>query len=181
MSASDLWELFRVFAPMSFGTIGGGVSALAEMQRQMVDVHHWMSETEFTQAYAVSRLAPGPGSLITVLFGWKVAGLGGAIVATFALLLPTSILICALAAIWSRYRGSMLLSALETGLRPVAAGLILAAVWVLLGSLGGGWLARGMALASGALLLRSRINPLLLVGGGAAIFLLAATLGLAPA
>ena len=172
-----LWELAKAIAPLSFATIGGGVSAIPDIHRQVVDVHHWMGQTEFLNAYAVSRLAPGPGSLFVALLGWEIAGVGGALVATLALFLPTSLMICGIAAVWSRYRGALLLSALEAGLRPVAAGLILAAVFVLFQSLDGGWTARALAVVSAAILMRSRVNPILLIGSGAGFMVLCSLAG----
>ena len=60
---------------------------------------------------------------------------------------------------------------LETGLRPVAAGMILAAVYVLLQALDGGWLAQAIAFASTAVLMASRMSPLILLAAGAGIFI----------
>ena len=51
------------------------------MQRAAVDVHHWLTGPEFLAFFAISRAAPGPGSLIVVLIGQKAAGLAGALVA----------------------------------------------------------------------------------------------------
>ncbi|WP_146588511.1 chromate transporter [Puniceibacterium confluentis] len=167
-----LWDLAAVFGPLSFGTIGGGSSAIADIHYQVVEVHSWLDETQFVEAFAVSRLAPGPGSLFVALLGWEIAGLPGALVATLALFLPTALMMYGVAAIWSRYRGATFLNAMELGLRPIAAGLILAAVFVLLQSLNGGWAARGLAFVSAAVLMRTRINPILLILSGAGLFLI---------
>ena len=171
MSWDVLWDLASALIPLSFGTIGGGAGAVADIHRVVVESHGWLTNAAFVNAYAISRLAPGPGSLFVTLIGWQIAGLPGAIVATLALFLPTSILIAGVASVWSRYRGARLLSALEAGLRPVAAGLILAAVFILLQALNGGWFARALALASAGILMRTRINPILLIASGAVIFL----------
>ena len=69
--------------------------------------------------------------------------------------------------------------ALESGLRPVAAGTILAAVWVLMQALEGGWLARAIALLATSALLVTRLNPILLPSCWAGLFV--ALHGLAPA
>ena len=166
-----VWQLFVVFAPLSLVTIGGGQSAIADIHRQVVEVNHWMSEAQFVDDYAISRMAPGPGSLLVTLIGWQVAGFWGAVAATAGIFGPTAFLIYGVAHVWARFTGARILTALEIGLRPVAAGMILAAVWVLLQALEGGWLARGIALASTAALHFSRVNPLLLIAAGAVIFL----------
>ena len=166
------WSLLLVFLPLSVVTIGGGQSAIADMHRQIVEVHGWMSASQFVDAFAIARLAPGPGSLLATLIGWRIAGFWGALAATIGIFGPTALMIYGVAKLWSRYEGARLLKALERGLRPVAAGMILAASYVLIGSLDSGWIGRGLALASTALLLATPVTPLLLIGGGAGCFIL---------
>ena len=116
-------------------------------------------------------MAPGPGTLLVTLIGWQVAGIPGAIVASFAIFTPTALLVYGLARLWARYRGARWQLALEAGLRPVAAGMILASGLVLIEALEGGWVARGIAVASTGVLMATRVNPLLLMGGGAVVFI----------
>jgi len=168
--SDKLLALATVFVPLSVVTIGGGSAVVADIQRQVVDVHHWLTQTEFVNDFAIARMAPGPGSLLVTLIGWQVAGFWGAVVATLSIFGPTAFLIYGVAHLWSRYRGARWQKALEAGLRPLAAGMILAAVYVLLQALDGGWLARGIALLSTAVLMTTRINPLVLLAGGAAGF-----------
>jgi chromate transporter len=68
--------------------------------------------------------------------------------------------------------------ALQAGLRPVAAGLILATVYVLLNGLDGGWSAKVIALMATALVLTTRVNALFLIACGAALFVLLRLIGL---
>lgn len=163
--------LLGVFAPLSLVTVGGGQTIVADIQRQVVEVHHWMTPTAFLNAFAISRMAPGPGSLLATLIGWQVAGFWGAVAATLGIFGPTAVLIYGVAHLWTRYRGARWQRALEGGLRPVAAGMILAAVVVLMQSLEGGWLAQGIALVSTATLLLTRINPIVLLLCGASVFI----------
>lgn len=165
-------SLLGIFAPLSLLTIGGGQTIIADIQRQVVDVHHWMSAGAFVTLFAIARMAPGPGSLLATLIGWQVAGFWGAVAATIGIFTPACVLIYGLARIWARYRGARWQRALEGGLRPLAAGMILATVWVLLGSLEGGLLARAIAIAATALLLVTEITPLLLLALGSAAFVL---------
>ena len=164
------FSLLIVFLPLSLVTIGGGQSAIADMHRQIVDVNHWLTAAQFVDAFAIARLAPGPGSLLATLIGWQIAGFWGALAATIGIFGPIAVLIYAVTSLWSRYQGARILTALETGLRPVAAGMILAASYVLIQALDGGWLARGLALLSTALLMLTPVNPLLLIGAGAGSF-----------
>lgn len=171
MSNRILLQLAAVFAPLSLVTIGGGQAIIADIQRQVVDVHGWMTHAQFATDFAISRMAPGPGSLLATLIGWQIAGFWGAVVATLALLGPTGILIYGVTHIWTRYQGAAWQLALERGLRPVASGMILAAGWVLLKSLDGGLPAKALALVSLGVLLATRINALLLLLCGALLLL----------
>ena len=167
---NPVWTLLALFAPLSLLTIGGGQSVVAEIHHQVVDVHHWMTQAEFVETFAISRMAPGPGSLLATLIGWHVAGFWGAVVATFGLFVPTAALVLGVAHLWSRYAGARWLRVLETGLRPVAAGMMLASGLILIQALDGGWIAQALALASTTVLMLTPINPLALVVSGTAIF-----------
>lgn len=169
--ARPVLGLFGVFAPLSLVTVGGGQTVIAAIQRQVVDQHHWLTAPQFLNAFAISRMAPGPGSLLATLIGWQVAGAWGAVAATLGIFGPTVLLVYGVAVLWSRHEGALWRRALEGGLRPVAAGMILASVYVLLGALDGGWPAQAIALASTALLMATRVNPLLLLLAGAGVFL----------
>jgi chromate transporter len=173
-----LITLFSVFAPLSIVTVGGGQGIIAELQRQVVDVHHWMTHAQFVSDFAIARLAPGPGSLLATLIGYQVAGTAGAFVATIALFGPTAFLMYAVVHVWNRHEGARWLNALQAGLRPVAAGLILAAVYVLMKELEGGWIAWLTAAIATLLVMKTRINALVLIAGGAVVFVLVHFAGL---
>src|ERR1700739_3430217 len=121
-----LLALALVFAPLSLLSIGGGASLLAEIEHQSVTVHGWTTEHEFADLFAISRAAPGPGTMLSTLIGWKVAGVPGALTATFALYLPSSLVAFGVSKMWGRWRGSPWHGAIERGLAPIAAGLVLA-------------------------------------------------------
>jgi chromate transporter len=177
MNGRILGQLVAIFAPLSLVTIGGGQAIIAEIQRQVVEVHAWMTHAQFAADFAISRMAPGPGSLLVTLIGWQVAGVWGAIVATAALLLPTGFLIYGVTHIWGRYQGAAWQLALERGLRPIAAGMMLAAGWVLLKTLNGGMPAKAIAVVSLCVLLRTRVSPLVLLLAGALALLGVSAIG----
>ncbi len=172
-----LLALVLVFGPLSLFSIGGGASLLAEIEHQAVDVHRWTTQREFADLFAISRAAPGPGTMLSTLIGWKVAGWPGALTATVALYLPSSLLVYGAARVWGRWRGSPWHAAIESGLAPVAAGLVLAGGLAVL-QVSGGPAVWGAAIVSTALLLRwPRLNPLALFAVSGALFGLAAFFG----
>jgi chromate transporter len=168
-----LASLFGVFAPLSFFCVGGGQAILADVQRQVIDVHHWLTRTEFADIYAISRMAPGPGSLYITLIGWHIAGFYGALAATVGIFAPSTIAVYLIAGFWSRFKASPWLIAIETGLKPVAAALVMSGVYVLLTTMAGAPWAQILALSCTALLLAVRINPLILISMGSLFFVTA--------
>lgn len=173
MRENPYWTLILVFVPFSLVSIGGGGSIFAGVQHQAVDVHRWVTAREFIDLFALARGAPGPGSMLITLIGWKVAGLPGAFVATAALFIPSSVLCYILARVWNAHRGKTWHKALEVGLAPVGTGLILAgaiAVLRLAGASLASWL---VALAAAVILgFRPRVHPVLLLTGGGMIFVI---------
>ena len=87
-----IWTLAWTFGLMSLFAVGGANSAIPEMHRVAVDVHHWLSDTQFADVFAISQLSPGPNVLIVTLIGYAVAGVAGALVATLSMCVPTAIL-----------------------------------------------------------------------------------------
>jgi chromate transporter len=172
MPENLLLRLLLVFAPLSFLSVGGGQSVVADIHRQSVDVYGWMSDARFLDLFALSRLTPGPGSLLVTLVGWEVAGWAGALVASFAIFVPSSLLVYGLARVWARHRGASWQAAVEKGLAPVAAGMILAASYTLFVAAEGGPLAWAVAGLSTLALSLTRISPLVPLACGALAFLL---------
>ena len=138
-----------------------------------MDSYGWINESQFLDYFALSRITPGPASLLVTLIGWHVGGWGGAIAASIAIFLPCSLLIYALARVWARYRHATCVRAIEAGLVPVAAGMILASSCTVLRAAEGGAWAWGVAAASTLALVYTRVSPFLMLALGAAVFLAA--------
>jgi chromate transporter len=176
---SDEWRslaaLTLAFAPMSLVSFGGGGAVVAEIAHQAVTVHRWTKPSAFADLFALSRAAPGPGTMLSALIGWQVAGWGGAFAASAALYLPSSLLVYASGRLWGRWRGSAWHEAVERGLAPIAAGLVLSGGIAVLRVASGGPASWAAAAAAAALLLRwPRLNPLLLFAVSGALFGIAA-------
>lgn len=167
--AERLLALVLVFAPLSLVSLGGGPSIFAEMQRQSVDVHGWLTDAQFVDLFAISRAAPGPGSLISALVGWQAAGFRGALVAALALYLPAAVVLLAVGAWWRRARESRARLVIERGLAPLAVGLIFAGVATLMAADGAGWLEVATLALSTLALLRG-CSPYLVMAVVAALY-----------
>jgi chromate transporter len=175
MREANLLGLVLVFAPISLISFGGGGAVLAEMQAGTVG-NGWITQKDFLDAYAIAKMAPGPGSLLVTLIGWKVAGWSGAIIATAAIFIPSSLLVYSFANIWARFRGAPWQLAVERGLAPIASGLIVASAMVLIQHAEGGWLAWVLVAIATAFALFTNINPMWLIAGTLAAYMGAAYL-----
>ncbi len=129
--APDAASLAWYFAGLSLLAIGGANAVIPEIQRHAVVTAHWVTEREFNEFFAISQAAPGPNLLIVTLIGWRVAGLAGALAATAAMCLPTSLLTYAVAGVWHRFREAPWRIAVQTGLTSVTIGLVGASAFVL--------------------------------------------------
>jgi chromate transporter len=165
-----LTRLLLYFGPLSLMTVGGGQAVVADIHHHVVESYGWFSEAEFLNLYAISRITPGPGTLLVTLIGWKVGGLVGAVAASVAIFLPSSLLVYGLARLWGRFRGAPWQLAIERGLAPIAAGMVLTTAFILLRAAEGGWLAWLVAGASAVALTFTRTNAMLPILLGAATF-----------
>jgi len=166
-----LIALGLVFAPLSLLSFGGGNAVIADIAQQAIQVQGWTSEREFADLFALSRAAPGPGSMLAALIGWKAAGIGGAAVATLAFYVPSAALVLGVARLWGRWRGSVWHTAVERGMAPVAAGLFLSGgIAVLRASPGGPAVWVAAIVTTLALLRWPKMHPVPLLLGAAVLF-----------
>ena len=159
-------ELVLYFALLSLISVGGISSILPEMQRIVVDVKGWVTPSEFTQLFALSQAAPGPNVLFTSLIGWKMAGLGGALVALASFCLPAAVLAYWVGALWEKFRGAAWVKLTKRALLPTTVGLALSGGYVLATPVGLDWRHAGIAAASAATLYLTRLNPLWILAAG---------------
>ena len=164
-----LGALAVVFGQLSLLAFGGGTSVLGEMQRQVVEVHPWMSAQEFAALFALAQAAPGPNMLVTTLVGWRVAGLAGALVATVGMCGPSSVLTFVTVGLWYRFRNAPWRATVQAGLVPVTAGLVMAAAALLVRTTSAAWGTGVLTLVAAALFLFTRIHPLIVLGSAAAL------------
>jgi len=170
-SGDTLIAVVLVFAPLSLLSFGGGNAVIADIAQQAIQVQGWTSEREFADLFALSRAAPGPGSMLAALIGWKAAGIGGAAVATLAFYLPSAALVLGVARLWGRWRGSVWHTAVERGMAPVAAGLFLSGgIAVLRASPGGPAVWVAAIVTTLALLRWPKMHPVPLLLGAAVLF-----------
>ena len=97
-----LWSFFHI----GLFSIGGGYAAMPLIQYQAIDIHGWLTMESFSDIMTISQMTPGPIAINAATFvGIQVAGVPGALVATFGCVLPSSIIVTILAFIYYRFKG----------------------------------------------------------------------------
>ena len=131
-----------------------------------------MSARQFADTFAIAQLTPGPNVIIVTLIGYHVAGLPGALVATFAMCGPTCVFAFYVGHAWERFKDAPWRAAVQAGLLPISIGLIAASAFVVASAAAHNLAAVAVVLGTALLTHATRLNPLW-------IFAVAALLGLA--
>lgn len=121
-------ELFWSFFQVGLFSIGGGYAAMPLIQAQVVDQHSWLSLSEFIDVITISQMTPGPIGINSATFvGIKIAGIGGALVATLGCILPSCIIVLTLAHFYFKYQNLTAVRGILNGLRPAVVAMIASA------------------------------------------------------
>lgn len=121
-------QLFVSFLQVGMFSIGGGYAAMPLIQSQIIERHGWLSMNEFTDLITIAEMTPGPIAVNAATFtGIRIAGLAGAIAATFGCILPSCFIVSALAYIYFRYQKLSAFQSILGSLRPAVVALIASA------------------------------------------------------
>ncbi|MGA8494912.1 MAG: chromate transporter [Xanthobacteraceae bacterium] len=122
----SLSELFIAYALISLYGFGG---VLAWSRRMMVEERRWLTPEQFNEAYALCSFLPGPNIVnFSVIFGSRVRGPLGGLVALVGLLGPPMMLIILIGALYAHYGDLPALRRALIGVTAAAAGLIMSTV-----------------------------------------------------
>lgn len=98
------------------------------IQHQVVDVHPWLTMTQFADVMTIAEMTPGPIAINSATFvGIQVAGIPGAIIATIGCVLPSCVIVMTFAYIYYRFRGLKMVQGILAGLRPAVVAMIASA------------------------------------------------------
>ena len=135
-------ELFITFFQIGLFGFGGGYGMLSLIQGEVVHNHAWLTTSEFTDIVAISQMTPGPIGINSATYcGYTAvhnAGFGygmsilGSLTATFALVLPSFILMVLIAKVLMKYMQTQTVQSVFLGLRPAVVGLLAAATLLLM-------------------------------------------------
>jgi chromate transporter len=119
-----LWRLLWIWFVLGLQSFGGGTATLFLIRRAAVERHRWISPEEFTRDWALVQAAPGINLLcMTILVGHRVAGLAGALVTLFGLMLPSVTITIVMTALYADLRNLPVIQAALRGIVPATVGL----------------------------------------------------------
>ena len=137
-------QLFITFFFIGLFGFGGGYGMLSLIQGEVVHHWHWMTTSEFTDIVAISQMTPGPIGINSATYcGYTAVHNGrhgnamailGSITATFALVLPSLILMILISRMFMKYMNTSVVQSVFMGLRPAVVGLLGAATLLLMTS-----------------------------------------------
>lgn len=127
-------QLFYTFFKIGLFGFGGGYAMLSMIQGEVVTRYEWLSSQEFTDIVAISQMTPGPiGINAATYVGFTATGsFWGSVIATFAVVLPSFILMLTISKFFLRYQKHPVVEAIFNGLRPAVVGLLASAALVLM-------------------------------------------------
>ena len=99
-----LWDLYLTWFKMGLFTFGGGYAMLPMIQKEVIDKHHWATEEEIMNYYAIGQCTPGIIAVNTATFvGYYLKGVVGGVIATLGVISPSVIIITVIAALISNF------------------------------------------------------------------------------
>lgn len=125
----ELFEILKSFLKIGAFTFGGGYAMIPIIQYEVVNRRRWLSEQEFVELLTIAQAAPGPISLNTAVFvGYKCKGYKGALAAIIGVVIPSFVIILAVAMFFSTMRDNHWVDAAFRGMRPAVVALIVAPI-----------------------------------------------------
>ena len=168
-----IWSLYFYFFRISWFTLGGGWSIIAQMQKDFVDREQVLTADELLDIVSVGRSVPGTmiGN-VAYLFGHRQAGLPGALAALAGMVTPPMLILSVLTLGYSRFKDNVYVAKMLCGVRAAVVPIILAAVLKLSKGNLNTLLAVGVCLLACALSLFWNVNCALIILLGGAIGLI---------
>lgn len=119
------WQIFLAFFIPGILGYGGGPASIPLVEHEVVDRYKWLTVEEFSEVLAIGNSLPGPiATKLAGFIGYEVGGVLGSIVAIFANIAPSLILMIVLLGILLKYKNSPKVKRLTLYVRPVIAVLL---------------------------------------------------------
>ncbi len=120
-------ESFGIFFKIGAFTIGGGYAMIPLIENEIVTRRQWISQEDFVDLLAISQSAPGVLAVnIAIFIGYKLRGFRGSLVTTLGTVLPSFLIILAIAMFFHQFKDNAIVERIFKGIRPAVVALIAA-------------------------------------------------------
>ena len=121
------FQLFWTYLKIGTFTLGGGYVMLPMIEREVVQRRGWIDSEEFLNMIALAQAAPGLIAVNSAIFiGWRIGGWRGVIATVLGAVLPSFLIILAIAMVFQNYKDLPAVEAVFKGIRPAVVALIAA-------------------------------------------------------
>jgi chromate transporter len=120
---------------LRLGTIGfgGPIALVGYMQRDLVEDRHWVSTEDYLEGLAFSQLSPGPlAAQLANYIGWVNSGILGATLSGIAFVLPSLLMVLALAAVYVHFGQLAWIQGMFYGIGAAVSAIIVRSAWRLI-------------------------------------------------
>jgi len=163
MKKVPLWQIFAVFAKIGAFTIGGGYAMIPLIQAEM-SRRGWISDDELPDIVALSQSAPGVMAVnISIFAGHKLRGFKGSLAATLGSILPSFLIILAIAMFFTAFKDNPWVERAFKGIRPAVISLIAVPMINMAKKSCKSWWAWLLAIASLALVAFLNVSPIYII------------------
>jgi len=169
---SILLSLFLKLSAFSLVAFGGVNALLPVLFDLAVNQEHWIDVQTFSDYFAIAQAAPGPNFMTVTLIGWHIYGVLGALLATFAIAWPSSILIFFLQRFIMGVKNPLTKTTIQYSAAALAIGLVLSSAWEIALQINHGLMAYLLTITTIAITLFTRWHPLYLIAIGGALGIL---------
>ena len=120
-----LVELFLTFLKIGLFTFGGGYAMISIIEDNCVDKKRWITHEEMMDITVIAESTPGPIAINCATFvGYKIAGILGAIAATFGVVIPSFTIIFLISTFLDNFLGITVVANAFMGIK-VGVGILI--------------------------------------------------------
>lgn len=120
-------EAFGIFCKIGLFTIGGGYAMVPLIENEIVDKRKWIAKDDFINLLAIAQSVPGILAVnISIFIGYKLRGIRGSIATTLGTILPSFVIILAIALFFHSFKDNPVVERIFKGIRPAVVALIAA-------------------------------------------------------
>ncbi len=162
------WNITRTYFKIGALGFGGGYAVLDLIHSELVVKKRWLSEEGFEDMTALSEMAPGALTVnLLASIAYRIGGIWTMIAATSALILPSFVLIIALAGLFLAWQNNPVVQSAMKGLTAGVVGLLIAVTWDIAKGVPRHWYSFAVGITALFLGLAFPVNPiwLVLLGG----------------